>query len=244
MRIQFLGTGGFHPNERRHTACVLLPEAGILLDAGTGAFRVAERIETDELSIFLSHAHLDHIVGLTYFLVPLAQGVVKRIVVHAAAPVLDAVQTHLFSEPIFPVLPPFEFVPLASRVLLPGKGTLTHCPLNHPGGSRGFRLDWPDRSLAYITDTIADGTYRDFIHGVDVLIHECYFPDDQAEWADKTGHSFTSAVAHLANDAGVGRLFLVHLDPRHPEDDPIGLDTARGIFPLTEIAEDRREVEF
>src|SRR6218665_3346441 len=30
-----LGTGGFHPNEARHTAGILLPGSGVLLDAGT-----------------------------------------------------------------------------------------------------------------------------------------------------------------------------------------------------------------
>jgi len=98
--------------------------------------------------------------------------------------------------------------------------------------------------VAFITDTIADGSYLDFIHGVDVLIHECYFPDSEAEWADKTGHSFTTAVAHLAQDAGVGRLYLVHVDPKRLEDDPIGIETARGIFPETILAEDRMTVEF
>jgi ribonuclease BN (tRNA processing enzyme) len=244
MRIHFLGTGGYHPNERRHTLCVMVPEAGVVFDAGTGAFRVADRIETDELHVFLSHAHLDHIAGLTYFLVPLMQGRLKRAVLHSAPQYLDAVRTHLFSKPLFPVMPAFEFVALVDRVTLPGGGILTHCPLKHPGGSLGFRIDWPDRSLAYITDTIADGSYLDFIHGVDVLIHECYFPDAMAEWADKTGHSFTTAVAHLARDAGVGRLLLVHVDPQRAGDDPIGMDVARGTFPDTMLVEDRQEIEF
>lgn len=244
MRIHFLGSGGYHPNERRQTACVMLPETGVIFDAGTGAFRVAEHIETEELHVFLSHAHLDHIVGLTYFLVPLMTGRVQRIFVHGTQKCLEAVRTHLFSEALFPILPAFEFVPLGDRVTLPGEGVLTQAPLNHPGGSVGYRIDWPDRSLAYITDTIPDGSYLDFIHGVDVLIHECYFPDDLAEWADKTGHSFTTAVAHLAQDAGVGRLMLVHIDPQRPDDDPIGLETARGIFPATELAEDRMQIEF
>lgn len=244
MQLQFLGSGGYHPNERRHTACVMLPETGVLFDAGTGAFRAAGRAETDELHVFLSHAHLDHIVGLTYFLVPLMTGRIRRVLLYGVPRCLDAVKTHLFSEPLFPVLPSFEFVPLGDRVPLPGQGVLSHCPLNHPGGSVGYRIDWPDRSLAYITDTVANGSYLEFIHGVDVLIHECYFPDDMAEWADKTGHSFTTAVAHLAADAGVGRLLLMHIDPERPEDDPIGLATARGVFPATDLAEDRMEVEF
>jgi ribonuclease BN (tRNA processing enzyme) len=50
-------------------------------------------------------------------------------------------------------------------------------------------------------------------------------------------------VAQLARDAGVGRLYLTHIDPRHPEDDPIGLETARRIFPATHLAEDLLEIE-
>jgi hypothetical protein len=65
MRVEFLGTGGYHPNERRHTACVLLPEIGLAFDAGTSVFRLPPRLESKELDVFLSHAHLDHIAGLT-----------------------------------------------------------------------------------------------------------------------------------------------------------------------------------
>ena len=108
----------------------------------------------------------------------------------------------------------------------------------------GYRLDWPDRSLAYITDTTAPGDYTDFIRNVDVLIHECYFPDSMEDWATLTGHSCSSAVAQVAADAAVCQLYLVHADPQHPEDDPVGLDTIRVIFPNTFLAEDLQEIEF
>jgi ribonuclease Z len=244
MRLHFLGTGGYHPNERRHTACIMLPDAGVIFDAGTAFFRVAERLATRGIDIFLTHAHLDHIAGLTYFLVPLFRKQVDRVKVHSAPEYLAAVQTHLFSQPVFPMLPAYDFLPLEEGVLLPGGGVLTHCRLNHPGGSLGYRIDWPGKALAYITDTIADGSYTRFVQGVDVLIHECNFSDEGAEWAEKTGHSYTSAAARIARDAGVKRLFLTHIDPEHDEDDPIGLTTARAVFPATEIAEDLMEVEF
>lgn len=244
MRVHFLGTGGYHPNERRHTACIMLPEAGVLFDAGTSFFRVAPRLATRELNIFLTHSHLDHIAGLTYFLVPMLSGQVARAVVHSAPEYLDAVQTHLFSQPVFPVKPGYEFRPLETRVALPGGGVLTHCRLNHPGGTLGFRIDWPGKSLAYITDTIADGSYTGFLHGVDLLIHECNFSDEAAALAGKTGHSYTTAVARVAKEAGAKRLFLTHIDPQHLEDDPIGLSVARSIFPATELAEDLMEIEF
>ena len=74
MRIVFLGTGGYHPNKRRHTASILLPDIGVALDAGTGFFRVQETIKSANLDIFLTHAHLDHICGLTFLLVPMLRG--------------------------------------------------------------------------------------------------------------------------------------------------------------------------
>jgi ribonuclease Z len=195
MRVEFLGTGGYHPNERRHTACVLLPEIGLAFDAGTSVFRLPARLETKELDVFLSHAHLDHIAGLTFLLAPLHKGLLERVRVHGKKVTLAAVREHLFAEPLFPVRPAFEYVELEPSVAVPGGGVLTHVPLHHSGGSTGYRIDWPDRSMAYITDTRVDPSYREFVRGVDLLIHECYFGDGQAEFAVKTGHSFATAVA-------------------------------------------------
>ena len=66
MKLIILGSTGYHPNELRHTACFMLPEIGVVLDAGTGIFRVRRTLQTPDLTIFLTHAHVDHIVGLTF----------------------------------------------------------------------------------------------------------------------------------------------------------------------------------
>ncbi|MBS0261320.1 MAG: metal-dependent hydrolase [Planctomycetes bacterium] len=244
MKIVLLGTGGYHPNERRHTACVMIPELGLIFDAGTSFFRVPQRMQTRELDIFLSHAHLDHIAGLTFFLVPMLKKQVDRVRVHSAPQYLEAVQKHLFSELVFPILPGFEYVELADRIPVGGAGVLTHCRLNHPGGSLGYRIDWPGKSLAYITDTIADRTYIDFIRGVDLLIHECNFPDGHLTLATESGHSYATAVGETAREAGVGRLVVAHIDPQHPEDDPIGIETIRRYFPNVTLGEDLMELDF
>jgi ribonuclease BN (tRNA processing enzyme) len=222
----------------------MLPELGVVLDAGTAFFRVHERLQTRELDIYLTHAHLDHVAGLTYFIVPMLNGSVQRATVHAAEPYLQAVREHLFATAIFPATIPYEYKTLEREEPLPGGGVLTHIPLRHPGGSVGYKLAWPGHTLAYITDTVADPSYLEFIRGVDVLIHECFFPDEKAEYCELTGHSHTSAVATLARDAGVGRLLLVHIDPQRPDDDPIGLETARRIFPQTDLAEDLLTIDF
>lgn len=243
MKLIFLGTGGFHPNERRHTAGLLIPEIGVAFDAGTSAFRIADRMTTPDLQLFLTHAHLDHICGLSYLLVPLLHERIRQCTIWGAPATLDAVRTHLFSAPIFPIVPRFELRELPERIAVPG-GVVTHHPLHHPGGSLGFRFDGDDgRSFAYVTDTTTNPDYIDFIRGVNVLIHECYYPDRDQQWCAPTGHSHTSAVAELAKTANVGRLYLTHIDPQRPDDDPLDIAVARAIFPATELAEDRMEID-
>lgn len=246
MKLYFLGTSGYHPSERRQTACLMLPEAGIVLDAGSGFFRVRKRLQTPTLDILLTHAHLDHCVGLTFLHGTVWQRPLKRIAVHGQAKKLAAIREHLLNEHIFPAPLPCEWLPLASEPVQISGARVTHFPLEHPGGSTGFRLDWPDRSLAYVTDTNATPTadYVARIAGVDLLVHECNFRDGQEEWAVTTGHSCTTPVAQVAAAAGVGRLVLTHFDSLDESDDPIELNTARKVFPATELGYDGLEVDF
>ncbi len=245
MRAVLLGTGGYHPNDLRQTACIMLPELGILLDAGTGLYRAKNYLETEHLDIFLTHAHLDHIVGLTYLLEIEHLHPLQRISVYGDHRTLLAVQEHLFAEPVFPKMPRMDFHPLRPEMPIAGGGLLRHFPLQHPGGCLGFRLDWPDRSVAYVTDTLSgpQAPYCRHLVGVDVLMHECYFPDAYAELAEKTGHSYTSAVAELARLANVGQLVLVHLNPASAAKDPVHLATAQAIFPATQLGEDYLQID-
>ena len=246
MILHMLGTTVYHPNDRRETACYMLPEQGVILDAGSGMYRVRDLIETKQLDIFLTHAHLDHIMGLTFLFDVLWEKDVESVHVHGDAEKLRQIETHLFSEAIFPVLPPLEFHPLDGPFDLPDGGKLTYFPLKHPGGSLGFRLDWPDRSLAYVTDTTAapHADYIENILDVDLLLHECYFPDGWEEKAELTGHSCLTPVAQVAAAADAGLLVLVHINPLNEEDDPLGIDAAKEIFPEIILAEDCSTIEF
>ena len=246
MQLHFLGTTGYHPNNRRHTACLMIPESGLILDAGTGMFRVRDLIRTDHLNVFLSHAHLDHSLGLTFLFDILWEKEVT-VDVHCELGKGEALQSHLFSELIFPVMPPFEFHPFMSDpISLPCGGVLKTIPLKHPGGSHGFRIDWPDRSLAYITDTTAslDAEYVSAISSVDLLVHECYFPDGWEERAALTGHSCLTPVLQVAKAAEVGKLAMVHINPLDESDSPIGLQPNNSIFPNVVVPEDNDVIEF
>jgi ribonuclease Z len=246
MKLLLLGTCGYHPNERRQTACLMLPEAGIVLDAGTGFFRVRKHLQTKTLDILLTHTHLDHVVGLTFLLSTAFEKSLERITVHGEAEKLAAARQHLLSEHLFPAPLPCEWQPLSGNPLTISGTRVTHFPLVHPGGSIGYRLDWPGRSMAYVTDTTAAGgaAYVEHIRGVDLLVHECNFRDGQEHWALKTGHSSTTPVAQVAAQAGVRRLVLTHFQSLDESDDPIDLAAARRVFAATELGYDELAIDF
>lgn len=261
MKLALLGTNGYGPTEDGHTACFMIPEMGIVLDAGTGLFRIPDYLQTPNLDIYLTHAHLDHVLGLTYLWAALAKkqlqqthnglpdfetmekGVNKlmeRVRVLAAVDVLTGLEQRLG------LWDDMQYVTLESEQPLPGNGTLKWFPLNHGIPCYGFRLDWPGHSLAYVTDTItsADAAYVEHLQGVDLLLHDAYAPDQWKPFADLTRHGFPSGAAEVAAKAGVKRLLLIHhntIGLRVSEEE---LAAVRMIFPATEIGLDNMVVDF
>jgi ribonuclease BN (tRNA processing enzyme) len=225
----------------------MLPEVGLVLDAGSGMCRLGEYLQTERLDIFLTHAHLDHVLGLTYLVNVVPADVAANTTVYGAADKLAAVREHLFDPAIFPVEPPFHFEPLDDwESVAAGGGRVSHFPLEHPGGSLGIRVDWPGRSLAYVTDTTATSgaNYVERIRGVDLLLHECNFADDDRDLPKTTGHSWLVPVAEVAAAANVGRLVLVHLGPHYKSDKAFDLTAARRVFRAVEIGTDRTSIDF
>jgi len=68
--------------------------------------------------------------------------------------------------------------------------------------------------------------------------------DGKERFAELTGHSCTTPVAQVAEDAGVKRLLLTHFNPLNDNDDPINIAAARKVFRDVAIAEDKMEIEF
>lgn len=230
MKIHCLGTTGFHPSPTRHTACYYLPELALVLDAGTGIFRLIDHLRKepkDSLTVLLSHAHLDHVVGLTFLIDALAVTSLKSIRLMGEPAKLDAVRDHLYHELLFPVEPMMDFVPLVGprgNTILkadssPDTGSVGCAvewfPLEHPGGCVGYILRALGKKIAYVTDTVAraDAEYVKYIRDADLLLHECYFGDDQQELAEKTGHSWLSAVCKVVDATQPKQTLLIHMNP-------------------------------
>ncbi|MFN9910999.1 MAG: MBL fold metallo-hydrolase, partial [Pirellulaceae bacterium] len=112
-----------------------------MLDAGTGLYRSIPLLRTRTLDIVLSHAHLDHIFGLTYLLDVVQHTTLQTIRVWGEAAKLAAVRQHLLHELLVPAPLPVEWKALEEQpdnVPLCG-ARFRWFPLQHPGGSIGYR---------------------------------------------------------------------------------------------------------
>ena len=249
MKLICLGTSGYQPSESRHTSCYFIPELGVMFDAGSGMFRARQRLQQTHLDILLTHAHLDHVVGLTFVLGWRELNGLQSIRVYGKADKLEQIQQHLFSEALFPILPPIEWVGLpadGSSFQLACGAHIQWWEQTHPGGSVGYRLDYQEHSLAYVTDTTADrsDSYLHHLRQVNLLIHECNFEDAQQEMAILTGHSWLGEVLHRGRSCSVGKLALVHTSPYGNTQAPIYLrpDTSDALTVM--VPHDLEELEF
>ena len=255
MHVEFLGTAGYHPSETRHTSCIYLPDAApdcaFVLDAGTGFFRLMQRPLPSQLHIFLTHAHLDHVVGLT-FLLDVLLGRDCHVTVYGMEQTLQTVKNDLFDSPLFPLPFTHDLKPVGEQDCVEVCGVrISTFPLTHPGGSLAYRFDWQNgppsarqkKSLAYITDTAGDARYTDFIQGVDLLIHERNFSDDLHEVAVASGHCTSEAVTRVVQESGAKKIVLTHFNPR-PHTDPADEDSLAADLPDAVYACDGLSLEF
>jgi ribonuclease BN (tRNA processing enzyme) len=261
MKLIMLGTGGFVPTDEAQTACYFLPEHNILLDGGTGLYRLSRYMQSvSPLDVYLSHSHGDHTSGLIYLFasyfkklaaespLPVDENYINNLMKRANE-LSDSTRVH-FTYEMLPALKkqfpyPRNWQLLDGCESLAGGGTLNYFAFDPAREEIGFRLDWPGHSLAYVTDTIAgpNARYIDKIAGVDLLLHDCNLPDNKANIEKTINHSSTSSVAQIAAKAGVKRLVLIHSNPLGWAVDG-DLPAARKIFPATELGRDGMEVEF
>lgn len=101
MKIRVLGSYGGEGLGQRSSA--FLVNDRILLDAGTvtSTLSLEEQAEIDYA--ILSHAHLDHTVGLAFLTDTLAiTGARKPVIATGIAPVVDALRAHNFNDSVWP----------------------------------------------------------------------------------------------------------------------------------------------
>lgn len=90
--------------------------------------------------------------------------------------------------------------------------------------------------FALVGDAGRTDNLVDVVHGVDALVIEATYLNDEAEMASKFGHLTAQRSAELATQADIHHLILTHLSRRYRERDVLA--EAREHFPNTNVARD------
>jgi phosphoribosyl 1,2-cyclic phosphodiesterase len=246
MRVELWGTRGSVASAGPDTAAyggdtasvaVHGPEGEvIILDAGSGIRALGSSLACPpRVDILLTHLHMDHIQGLGFF-TPIFNAEIET---HIWGPVsttqdLAGRLRRYLSPPLFPVrlrdLPRVTLHDVGPGTFSIGSVEVTADLVIHPGPTLGFRLSAAGRSLAYIPDhepALSAASFPpapnwtsgfDLMAGVDLLIHDAQYFDD--EYAERVGwgHSTFDDAMALAEMAGVGTLVTFHHDPSHTDE--------------------------
>ena len=218
-----------------NTSCVHIElDSGndLIFDAGTGIRLLGQKLaaKTNPANILLSHGHWDHIQGYPFF-APIYQpdrDIHVYISVESGRRLLSSLfeQMDGTSFPVRAADLPSNNIPKFKGIeseLYEREGIqVVKKPLNHPGGGVAYRINENGATCAYVTDNELDPPYEpattyhqwvDFLHGVDVLIHDAQYTEDDMPHKHGWGHTLISQVRRLATDAEIGALVMFHHDP-------------------------------
>jgi phosphoribosyl 1,2-cyclic phosphodiesterase len=220
-----------------NTSCVeVILSSGdrLILDAGTGIRTLGmDLLETSEVSILLTHLHLDHIQGLMFFS-PCFREASLITIWGPSSPEgsLESRVARYISAPLSPVevreLPcevNFRDAPASEWQI--GSATIRAEAITHRGPTLGYRITDGPTTLAYLPDhepalgaSLAE-LPREWISGYDLakdatlLIHDCQYTDEEYPAHVGWGHSALTDALTFARRVDAERVLLFHHDPLH-----------------------------
>ncbi|MCK4994022.1 MAG: MBL fold metallo-hydrolase [Candidatus Omnitrophica bacterium] len=242
MKIIFLGTNGWFDTKTGNTVCTLIKtdSCNIILDAGSGFVKADRYIDnTKPTAVFLSHLHLDHIIGLhalAKFKFP------KGLVIYAPQSAIKALKAFI-AQPF--TVPPkglsfkIKFSAALKKMRFAGM-EINALLLVHSSDCLGYRFKGQGKTIAYCTDTGSCENIVKLGNNADLLITECALRkgQDDGGWP----HLDPIQAALLAKEANAHRLVLTHFDAdNYPSKKhrSIAQTHARKVFPKSIAAVDR-----
>src|SRR5690606_3668452 len=202
------------------TTTMLAVEAGdtlLLVDCGGDAAQrlLAAGLALDRVSgLVVTHEHADHVAGFPLLMERLwLAGIGSRFTVYGIPSALaQARKIHdAFDTGSWPNYPEIEYREIrlehCATVLDNDDLVVTAAPGDHSVPVVGLRFEakGSGKAMAYSCDTQYSPAIVELAKGADLLVHEAS--------GEAPGHSAPSVAGRVAQEAGVGRLVLVHLPP-------------------------------
>jgi len=232
-----LGSNGWIPSNNFETVCFVFfrEDELFVIDAGTGIGRLLELKSTlfaqewpklKAAHVFLSHYHLDHMLGLFWGraifegipLIMYAPGM--GVYGKSAEKILKGIMKRPYSpKPFSKLIDGVKAVDLDPPGLTVGRLDIkVKVNISHSDPSVSMRFG---DLFAYVTDTPPENETVEFVRGVKVLLHESYY-DSMSSYGNENDelsvhgsgpHTGTLGAGLIAKRAGVGKLVLVHHNP-------------------------------
>jgi ribonuclease BN (tRNA processing enzyme) len=224
MKLTVLGcSGGI--GSGRHTTSLLVDD-DVLLDAGSGITTLdfEQLLKIDH--VFVTHAHLDHVLGLPLLLDSVGDLRGSPLTVHALPEVLEVLSEHLFNWKLWPDFreiprreaPWLRFAPLGFGEALTIKGrTFRPLRVNHVVPACGLHVCAAAGSLVFSGDTTTSETFVAALNSISDLRHliiETSFENALVEIAKASKHHWPdSLAAELQRLSVEPEVWITHLKP-------------------------------
>lgn len=222
--VIFLGTAAALPtSDRGNTALAIPAEAGssgLLVDTGGDIYPALCRagLAQDELGdLFITHAHIDHIGSLPSLIESYRLGgrhtplhVYGLPEVIETAKQIVAVFGYELTMDSWTFEVTYTAVEDGQQITLGGLPA-TIARVDHTLPCAGFRLALPSGDFAYTSDTQPTPAIQRLAQGARVLVTECTYLNDSANYARVSRHMTALEAGQQAAASGVEILGLVHL---------------------------------
>ncbi len=184
---------------QQHLSCFVIDDR-VAIDAGSLAMAASEIQREKIRDIVLSHAHLDHIVGLPLFVDDLFASLEEPIRVHAAASVIETLERDVFNWTVYPRFSELKnqygevlnYLAFQSETVFQAAHLdIKPVEVNHKVPTVGFIVSDKKTKVAVSGDTAEMNQFWTAVNkekNLNALLIECAFPDNLRDLACSSHH--------------------------------------------------------